>query len=280
MLDSTSSVANAPDGNGGLYTALRRPLTPQTNETVLSILESRKIKYLHAYGVDNCLVRVGDPVFLGINVDQCQKNSSHQAGVKTVKKIDAKESVGVIALKDGRWNVIEYSEIPESLSSARDSSGQLLFRSANIVNHFYTTQFLAKDVPSFEAKIPFHIARKKIPCINLDSGKLEKPSTPNGMKMELFIFDVFPYVEDLIVHEVGRSSEFSPLKNASGTGVDDPETSKRDLLALQQSWLEKVGATVPDGAEIEISPLVSYAGEGLQSLQGKQFAKKENIESL
>jgi UDP-N-acetylglucosamine/UDP-N-acetylgalactosamine diphosphorylase len=280
MLDSTSSIATAPDGNGGLYTALRQPLSSSSNDTVLSILASRKIEYLHAYGVDNCLVRVGDPIFLGINIEQAQKDPSHQAGVKTVRKVDAKESVGVVALKDGKWNVIEYSEIPESLSQATDSSGQLLFRSANIVNHFYTTRFLANDVPSFEARMAFHIARKKIPTINMDNGQLEKPSTPNGMKLELFIFDVFPFVKDLMVHEVERSSDFSPLKNASGTGVDDPQTSKRDLLKMHRSWLEKAGAKVAESSEVEISPLVSYAGEGLESLQGKSFEHSTNIESL
>lgn len=280
MLDSTSSIATAPDGNGGLYTALREPISSTASDTVLSLLASRNIAYLHTYGVDNCLVRVGDPVFLGINIEQAQRNPSHQAGVKTVKKIDAKESVGVVALKDGHWNVIEYSEIPSSLSQATDSSGQLLFRSANIVNHFYTTQFLANDVPSFESKIPFHIARKKIPCINMDTGKLDKPSTPNGMKLELFIFDVFPFVDNLIVHEVERSAEFSPLKNASGTGVDDPQTSKRDLLKLQKSWLEKAGASVAESIEVEVSPLVSYAGEGLEKARGASYEQSTNIESL
>lgn len=282
MLDSTSSIATAPDGNGGLYTALRQPLSSSSfsADTVLSILASRNITYLHAYGVDNCLVRVGDPVFLGINIEKVQNDASHQAGVKTVRKVDAKESVGVVALKNNHWNVIEYSEIPTLLSSAIDSSGQLVFRSANIVNHFYTIEFLTRDVPSFEAKIPFHIARKKIPCIDLQSGKLEKPSLPNGMKLELFIFDVFPFIESILIYEVERSFEFSPLKNASGTGVDDSQTSKRDLLNLQKKWLEKAGANVSEGIEVEISPLISYAGEGLESVKGKTFDKSINIESL
>lgn len=281
MLDAPHRVATAPDGNGGIYRAMREPIRQGDSTTVLSILADRKIKYLHAYGVDNCLVRVGDPVFLGINVKRCREHPEHQTGVKTVKKVHAEESVGVVARRDGRWSVIEYSEIPATLSEAKEASGQLLFRSANIVNHFYTTAFLAHDVAAMEAHIPFHIARKKIACVDVHEGHVIKPSTPNGMKLELFIFDVFPHLRaDLIVHEVDRQAEFSPLKNAAGTGVDDATTSRRDLLHLQRSWLERAGATVAEGVHVEISPLLSYAGEGLDGVKGRHFAQDTHLQTL
>lgn len=273
MLDSKSRVATAPDGNGGLYTALRAPLSENTQESVVSTLESRGIKYLHCYGVDNCLVKVGDPVFIGVNISK-----QVHAGVKTVIKTDPKENVGVVAMKNGRWSVIEYSEIPPALAEAKDGDS-LQFRAANIVNHFYTTEFLSKEVPSFESEMAFHIARKKIPTIDLSNGESLKPSTPNGMKLELFIFDVFPFCQDLAVHEVLRSEEFSPLKNAPGTGSDDPQTSRRDLLNLHRKWLKEASATVGDDADVEISPLVSYAGEGLaDKVKGKTFDKEQVLQ--
>lgn len=288
MLDAPHRIATAPDGNGGIYRALRQPLKAGSSDSVISILAERKIEYLHTYGVDNCLVRVGDPVFIGINVQRCQalaaagaNGAPHQSGVKTVKKVDPKESVGIVARRDGKWSVIEYSEIPAELSAATDASGQLVFRSANIVNHFYTAAFLANDVELIEANIPFHIARKKIPAIDLSTGQTVKPTTPNGMKLEMFIFDVFPHLNaDLVVHEVERSAEFSPLKNAPGTGSDDPGTSCRDLLSLQRSWLLQAGATLADGVEIEVSPLVSYAGEGLEAVKGRHFGQSGTLDSL
>jgi UDP-N-acetylglucosamine/UDP-N-acetylgalactosamine diphosphorylase len=81
-----------------------------------------------------------------------------------------------------------------------------------------------------------------------------KPTKPNGMKLEMFIFDVFPYTQNFSVLEVARNEEFSPLKNAPGTGSDDPETSRRDLLAQHKRFLEKAGAHVKEGVEIEVSP--------------------------
>lgn len=274
MLDTKSRIATAPDGNGGIYTALRAPLNPSTSESVISSLSSRGIKYLHAYGVDNCLVKVGDPVFIGACLSK-----QVQAGVKVVKKTNPSESVGVVALKDGKFSVIEYSEIPKALSEEKDKDGDLLLRAANIANHFYTTSFLSKDVPSFESEMSFHIARKKIPTLDAEGNSI-KPSTPNGMKLELFIFDVFPYCKELTIHEVPRQEEFSPLKNAPNTGSDDPQTSRRDLLAQQKRWLEKAGAQVAEGVEVEISPLASYSGEGLEGLKGKKFEKSEMIDNV
>jgi len=138
-------------------------------------------------------------------------------------------------------------------------------------------------VESFEEQLAFHIARKKIPHLDLETGKVIRPSEPNGMKLEMFVFDVFPFTERFAVLEVEREEEFSPLKNAPGTGSDDPETSRRDLLAQHKRFLEKAGATVKDDVEIEISPLVSYAGEGLESVKGKTFTKSgcvANVEEL
>ena len=274
MLDEPGKVATAPDGNGGLYVALRTPLH-EGGGSVVDDLQRRGIKYLHAYGVDNCLVKVGDPVFIGVCLDK-----RVATGVKVVKKTDPAESVGVVARKNGAFSVVEYSEIPKELSEARDSNNELLFRAANIANHFYTTEFLARDVPSFESHMPYHIARKKIPSVDLTTGERVKPSTPNGIKMELFIFDVFPFCHDLAIHEVERREEFSPLKNASGTASDNPETSRRDLLAQQRRWLEAAGASVANGADVELSPRVTYNGEGLAAAQGRTFAQTENLESL
>jgi len=122
-----------------------------------------------------------------------------------------------------------------------------------------------------ERKMAFHIARKKIANVDIETGELIKPTEPNGMKLELFVFDVFPFTRDLVVLEVDRAEEFSPLKNAPGAKADTPETSRRDLLAQQRRWLIAAGASIPEGVEVEVLPEVSYAGEGLASVAGKEF---------
>lgn len=275
ILESKSLVAVAPDGNGGLYAALRAPLSPQnTTHNVLADLEQRGIRYIHAYCVDNCLVRVADPVFVGYSITK-----QADCAAKVVRKTTPTESVGVVAMRGKAFSVIEYSEISTEQAELRDASGELAFRAANIANHFYTLDFL-KRVESFEEKMAFHIARKKIPHTDLATGEFVKPSKPNGMKLELFVFDVFPYANHMMVLEVDRKEEFSPLKNAPGTGSDDPETSRRDLLAQQKRFLEWSGGTLADGVDIEISPLASYAGEGLMTAKGRHFTRSGMVESV
>ncbi|CAE6398752.1 unnamed protein product [Rhizoctonia solani] len=272
LLESPSSVAVAPDGNGGLYAALRSPVSPGSSTTVLSDLAARKIEYIHAYCVDNCLVRVADPVFLGFSI-----HKSADCAAKVVPKTTPTESVGVVARKAGQFGVVEYSEISKEQAERRDPDGQLSFRAGNIANHFYTTAFLNR-VAEFEEQMAFHIARKKIPHVDIKSGEQVKPAKPNGMKLELFVFDVFPFTERMAILEVDRKEEFSPLKNAPGTGSDDPQTSRKDLLSQQRRFLESAGATVKDGVEIEVSPKASYAGEGLENAKGKTFSRNGQVE--
>ncbi|KAI0964194.1 hypothetical protein AcW1_001069 [Taiwanofungus camphoratus] len=276
ILETPSRVAVAPDGNGGLYPALRRPLSTSTSSrTVLSDLAARNIQYVHSYCVDNCLVRVADPVFLGYCI---QKQADCAA--KVVPKAHPTESVGVVARRGDKYSVIEYSEISKEQADRRDPrTGELAFRAGNIANHFYTTAFL-NSTAAFEEELAFHIARKKISYVDLHNGDTVKPAKPNGMKLEMFVFDVFPFTKHFAVLEVARNEEFSPLKNAPGTGSDDPGTSRRDLLAQHKRFLERAGASVADSVEIELSPLVTYAGEGLESVRGKKFTRSGLVESV
>ena len=276
LLDSPSHIAVAPDGNGGLYAATRSPISPSDkSHTVLSDLAKRKILYVHAYCVDNCLVRVADPVFLGYCI-----NKQADCAAKVVPKASPTESVGVIAVRGNKYSVVEYSEISKEQAEKRDpESGELAFRAGNIANHFYTTNYL-NEVESFEEELAFHIARKKIPYVDLETGEAIKPSKPNGMKLEMFVFDVFPFTKRFAVLEVARNDEFSPLKNAPGSDSDNPETSRRDLLAQHKRFLERAGATLKEGVDIEVSPRITYAGEGLESVMGKTFTRSGLVGEL
>jgi UDP-N-acetylglucosamine/UDP-N-acetylgalactosamine diphosphorylase len=250
-------VAVAPDGNGGIYQAL---LTSGVRED----MRKRGIKHIHAYCVDNCLVKVADPVFIGF---AASKNVD--IATKVVRKRNATESVGLILQKNGKPDVVEYSEIDKETAEAKDPKNPSLlkFRAANIVNHYYSFEFF-DSIETWVHKMPHHIARKKIPCVNTESGEIVKPEKPNGIKLEQFVFDVFPMLslEKFACIEVRREDEFSPLKNARGTGEDDPDTSKRDIMNQGQRWIESAGGVVvteENAVGVEVSPLISYVSFSL-----------------
>ncbi|KAH8110694.1 UDP-N-acetylglucosamine pyrophosphorylase [Phellopilus nigrolimitatus] len=276
LLESPGKVAVAPGGNGGLYAALREPLTQRTNNlaasSILADLAAQGTQFVHAYGVDNCLVKVADPVFLGA----CLARSA-ECGAKVVPKAHPTESVGVVARRGGRFAVVEYSEITPAQAARRDpATGALALRAANIANHFYTRAFLERT-RAIEAALAYHVARKQIPSVAVPSGARGKAP---GMKLEMFVFDVFPFAERFAVLEGARAEEFSPLKNAPGAAADGPETSRRDLLAQQRRFLEAAGAALAEGVEVELSPLLSYAGEGLESVRGRTFVRSGHAETL
>jgi len=199
FLETTHSLSVAPDGNGGVYAALHK-------EGIITDMLKRGIKYVHAYCVDNCLVKIADPVFVGYGV---LKNAD--CGCKVVRKASPTEPVGVVCLRNGKFNVVEYSEFDPKLAQQTGEDGQLLFGAANIANHFYTVPFLQR-CQEIEHDLEYHVAKKKIKHVDLETGEVVKPEKNNGIKLEMFIFDVFPHTERFAVLEVDRAEEFSPLK--------------------------------------------------------------------
>jgi len=265
FLEKKGSLALSPDGNGGIYRALRSPLSPNTQETPLSKMVSYGIQHIHLYCVDNILVKVADPTFIGY----CMTKNA-DCGAKVVRKEMPDEPVGVICRRNGAFGVVEYSEIPTAMTELRSPDGTLVYRAGNIANHYYSLSFLNHiSTESFESQLPYHVAHKKIPHVTLPAGESVKPTQPNGIKLELFVFDVFPFTTKLAVLEVDRKSEFSPLKNKKGTGADCEETCRADILRVCKQWAKEAGVVVPEGKEVEFSPSVTYGGEGLEAWKGK-----------
>ena len=266
ILESKYKVAMAPDGNGGVYPSL-------SQSGALADMERRGVLYLHICSIDNALVKPADPVFIGHCIAQ-----NADCGNKSVWKSHAHEKVGVVALRDGKPCVVEYSELSQDMAEQTDAKGRLVLGAGNICNHFYTLDFLRHVVLQHMDHL-YHIAYKKIPYYDAAKDATVTPVTHSGLKLESFIFDVFALSQRFAVFETQRSDEFAPVKNAPGASTDSPDTARRLISERSQRWLTAVGATLvvdgndddADDAEAccEVLPLTSYAGEGLEAYQGE-----------
>ncbi|KAI4474075.1 hypothetical protein M0804_015030 [Polistes exclamans] len=258
ILDEKHKISRAPDGNGGLYKALKL-------EGILDDMIERSIRSVHVHSVDNILVKVADPIFLGYCL-----SVKTDCGVKVIEKSSPSEPVGVVCKVEDHYQVVEYSEISKETVELRRDDGRLVFNAANICNHYFTVDFLLDLGETYELSVDLHGAKKKIPYID-ENGKRCTPTSPNGIKIEKFVFDVFKFAKNFAAWQGVREEEFSPLKNSDSAKQDCPSTARHDLLQLHKKWLLNAGAEKVNG-DVEVSPLFSYAGENLNDIaQGQSF---------
>ncbi|MBH53334.1 MAG: 2-alkenal reductase [Opitutaceae bacterium] len=257
LLSSKHSIAMSPNGHGGSLRALVRSGATQ-------IMEGIGIEILSYFQVDNPLIKVIDPSFIGFHIQSESGMSS-----KMIPKAYADEKMGVFCNQNGKTVVIEYSDLPEEQTQATDEAGNLKFISGSIAIHMISRDFV-KQMGSGDASapsLPFHRANKKIPTVN-DQGSPVKPKESNGVKLEMFVFDALPFSDKTIVVETQRSTDFSPVKNAEG--LESPKSSKEDQMKEFASWLQAIGQEVPTDEKgvpvqsLEVSPLFGYDAQSFE----------------
>lgn len=208
LIGEDGLVKQAADGHGGIFQALvKNKMTDKMKEL--------GIEWVFVGGVDNCLVKMVDPVLMGVAIE---KNVS--AAGKSIVKANPQEKVGVFCKKNGRPYVIEYSEISEEMAEATDKNGELLYGESHILCNLFKTSSIER---MGETPLPYHSAFKKATYIDKDGNKVV-PTSPNAYKFEAFLFDAFGELDDMAILRVKREEEFAPVKNA--TGVDSPETAR------------------------------------------------------
>lgn len=258
LLAAKDEIAFNPDGHGGSLKALR-------TSGAIEDMASRGIEIISYFQVDNPLVKIIDPLFLGLHA--AAPDSSGEMSSKMVAKTCPEEKVGVFCRAGGKTMVIEYSDLPEALARECDAEGRPRFAAGSIAIHLLSVAFVNRLTADGRFHLPWHRADKKVPHIDLDTGRLVEPVQPNGVKLEAFVFDAIPLANSSIVMETARAEEFAPIKNADG--VDSARTSHQLQSERAATWLEANGVRIERDAHgrvpaaIEISPLTALDARDL-----------------
>ena len=256
LLDQPFLVALSPNGHGGLLEALQRSET-------LEEAKYRGIHHFFYFQVDNPLVSIADPAFIGAHL-----LSRSEYTLQVVRKLTPRDRVGNVVRNGGRNYIVEYSDMPNEAAERRDTeSGELKFRDGSIAVHAFSLEFLERVCTT--VTLPYHVAHKKVPYVDLNTGEIVKPEKPNAIKFERFIFDILPEARRSIVVEVDPAEGFAPLKNASDPNhpdlIDTPEKVRAAMIVQHTRWLRAAGVRVADGTPVEISPLYALDAAELQS---------------
>ena len=208
LIGENGLIKEAADGHGGIYEALvKNGMTKKMREL--------GVEWLFIGGVDNCLVKMVDPLLMGIAI---QKKVT--AAGKSVVKANPQEKVGVFCKKNGKPSVVEYTEIPKEMAEATDDRGELIYGESHILCNLFNIDAVER---MGSKPLPYHSAFKKATYIDKDGNKVI-PDGPNAYKFEAFLFDAFGELDDMAILRVNREEEFAPVKNAAG--VDSPETAR------------------------------------------------------
>lgn len=208
LIGEDGLIKEAADGHGGIYEALVK--NGMTNK-----MRELGVEWLFIGGVDNCLVKMVDPILMGIAI---QKHVT--AAGKSVVKANPEEKVGVFCKRNGRPSVVEYTEISKDMAEATDERGELIYGESHILCNLFNIDAVER---MGRTPLPYHTAFKKATYIDKNGNKVI-PDGPNAYKFEAFLFDAFGELDDMAILRVKREEEFAPVKNAAGT--DSPETAR------------------------------------------------------
>jgi len=246
ILDSPGHIFMSPDGHGGLLAALKR-------SGALADMKKRGIKSVFFFQVDNPLVEIADPAFIGYHVSEESEYS-----LKLCAKRDPYEKVGVPMKFGDSHRMVEYTEMTKEQCERTDKKGELYFKYGSPAIHVFDREFLEREASK---AMPLHLAFKKIPFVD-ENGEVVKPAEPNGYKFEKFIFDILPNAKKAAFLAFDQKDEFSPVKNAEGS--DSPATCRADMQAKWRKWLEEAGVQVSDKLAVEIDPAYALDASDLK----------------
>lgn len=238
LRDQPGRLALAPDGHGGMLTAL-------ATGGLLDWFAGRGVEHVVSFQVDNPLALPLHAEFLGYHLLDDAEFST-----QVVLKREPGERVGAVIESGGVHRVVEYSDLAADLAAARLPDGRLRFHAGSIAVHAFTRRFLERAAGT-AGSLPLHLAFKAVPFVN-EQGVRQVPAGPNAIKFERFIFDLMPLARRVCLVQIEPADGFAPLKNAAGASADTADHVRAAVVARARRLLAARGVVVAEGVPVEL----------------------------
>ena len=208
ILEEPYKIREASNGNGNVYESMKK-------SGIIEDMKCRNIKWIFVGGIDNVLLKIVDPLFLGLSIEHNAEIAS-----KSLFKKNANDKEYVFCKRNGKPSLLDYNDITEDMSIAQDENGNYLYRETNMLSHLFSINALEK---CSTLDLPYHRAFKQNTFVN-EEGMKQIPDKPNSFKFEKFIFDAFEYFDDMLLLRVNEDEEFAPIKNREGKNTPEAAT--------------------------------------------------------
>lgn len=170
----------APNGNGNVFRSF-------VSAGLGELFAKKGIDLLSVVYIENPLAEPFDPAMLSF-----KRIEKADVIVQCIERKPTDSFMGVVVEKNGKIEIVEYTELDPSQEYKYAYSGALVF-----------------DLPFFckmgEKELPLHWVRKKIPI---------GPNAVEVWKGEQYIFDVLPFAKRALLYPSVREKVYAPLKEA------------------------------------------------------------------
>jgi len=235
----------------------------------------RGVKYVHIYFVDNVLVKMADPLFTGT----CIQNEV-QCSAKVVTRYSSDPPSNVFHFQ-GQKRFINPSHLINDIYRYKDCRTEIVD-----MNYYFFTLRKLQETCSLNIQLKYYRFASYEYCIGENSEKTDKRAVS---KIQCHLTDLFPGTE-LRLFYAPRYLEFISLLSMVGSHQNTKYGCLKRLSYVHCNQLREAGGHLhiynphfkchqnirlyEDEYPIlcEISPLVSYEGEGLEEyVKGRYF---------
>ena len=243
----------SPNGHGGTLTALaERGVLDRAQGTAAC-------KHVFYFQVDNPLVKIGDPGFLGRHIATRVGGVVEGRGQGARRRRRSASSRSI----DGRCGMIEYSDLPpETGRGARAGRARCASAPATRRSTCSRVDFLERVTAT--GGLPYHVARKAVPHFDPRPGEIVDAGTEERAE-----------VRAVHLRRAAARRTLARGGDAAGRGVRPAEERDRGRLARDRAgsadsrstraWLEARRSRRRTAIPVEIRPLFALDADELKS---------------